>query len=875
MKKINLNECRTLFLDFFEARDHVRLKSFSLVPEDDPSLLLINAGMAPLKLYFMGEKKMAKNRATSSQCCVRTADIDNVGKTARHGTFFEMLGNFSFGDYFKREAIHWAWTFLTEEISLDKDRLWVSVFIDDDEAYGIWKDEIGIPTDRILKLGKEDNFWELDQGPCGPCSEIHYDRGPAYGEGSNPTENSDRFMEIWNLVFTQFDRQSDGTTYIPLAHPNIDTGMGLERLALITEDKDNIFELEEFMPLREKIEELSGKKYGQSQKVDESMRIIIDHSKAMTFLIHDGVVPSNEGRGYILRRLIRRAYRHGKLLGIEGEFLTKTMSQVIPVYKEEYPGLTESRDRIFKIAVREEENFQKTIDQGLELLESRLAQVEESGEKVLSGEDAFKLYDTYGFPLDLTWEITKERGIEVDEEAFHKMMEDQRIQSRTNRKGGHGWEDKKVLDLTAYPSTNFTGYESFRGQGKVLALFHEGKETERLEAGQEGQALLDQTPFYGEGGGQVGDRGYLEGQGWKARVLDTQKDKDDHYIHVLEVLEGTLSVGDDLEALLDRDFRRDVMKNHSATHLLNKALHQVLGDHVNQAGSYVDDRRLRFDFSHYEAMTDREIEEVEAIVNWAIYEAYPVHTDLLPLKEAMETGAIGIFEDKYKDHVRVVSMGDFSKELCGGTHVENTARIGSFRILFEQGISSGIRRIEAVTGRAAYAMARDDRETIRHAEDLIKVGGSDLEEKILKLLDENKELKRSLASMESKMAQDLSKELESRTLEVQGFSLVKDHLSGKTMDELKGTADALKEGKEKMILVLASDLDGKVFWVVSMDEAAVKAGGHAGKLVKELAQITGGNGGGRPNFATAGGKDPEAIDEALAKLEDRLKEQLK
>lgn len=875
MKKISLNECRKIFLDFFEAQDHVRLKSFSLVPEDDPSLLLINAGMAPLKLYFMGEKKMAKDRATSSQCCVRTADIDNVGKTARHGTFFEMLGNFSFGDYFKREAIHWAWTFLTEKIGLDKDRLWVSVFEEDDEAYEIWKDEIGISADKILKLGKEDNFWELDQGPCGPCSEIHYDRGPAYGEGADPTENSDRFMEIWNLVFTQFDRQPDGTTYIPLAHPNIDTGMGLERLALITENKDNIFELEEFMPLREKIEELSGKKYGQSQKVDESMRIIIDHSKAMTFLIHDGVVPSNEGRGYILRRLIRRAYRHGKLLGITGEFLTKTMDQVIPVYREEYPGLTESKDRIFKIAVREEENFQKTIDQGLELLETRLEEIEKSGKKILSGEDAFKLYDTYGFPLDLTWEITKERGIEVDVESFQKKMEDQRIQSRTNRKGGHGWEDRKSLDLSVYPSTQFTGYENFQGDAELLALFREGEEVKALEAGQEGQVLLDQTPFYGEGGGQVGDRGFLEGQGWKARVLDTQKDKDDHYLHEVEVIEGILKVNDRAEAVLDKDYRRDVMKNHSATHLLNKALHQVLGDHVNQAGSYVDDRRLRFDFSHYEALTDQELEEVEDIVNQAIHEAYPVHTDLLPLQEAMKTGAIGIFEDKYKDTVRVVSMGDFSKELCGGTHVENTSRIGSFRILFEQGISSGIRRIEAVTGRTAYRLAKEDRETIEEAKNLIKVGGSDLKEKILKLLDENKELKRKLASLESKMAQDLSKKLESQTREIAGFTLVKDHLSGKTMDELKGTADALKEGKDKMILVLASDLEGKVFWVVSMDEEAVKVGGHAGKLVKELAQMCGGNGGGRPNFATAGGKDPGAIEGALATVEEKLKDQLK
>lgn len=874
MKKIGLNECRTLFLDFFESRDHLRLKSFSLIPEDDPSLLLINAGMAPLKLYFLGEKKMAKNRATSSQCCLRTADIDHVGKTARHGTFFEMLGNFSFGDYFKKEAIHWAWTFLTSVIELDPDRLWISVYKDDEEAYRIWTEEVGFPKERILKLGKEDNFWELDQGPCGPCSEIHYDRGPKYGPGKDPTENSDRFMEVWNLVFTQFNRQADGTTYVPLKHGNIDTGMGLERLALLTEDRDNIFDLDEFLPLRAAIETLSGKKYGRGGKVDESMRIIIDHAKAMTFLVHDGVIPSNEGRGYILRRLIRRAYRHGKLLGIQGDFLTKAMDQVIPVYRAEYPGLEEAKERIYQIVVREEENFQKTIDQGLALLEEKLDALSEASKTVLSGADAFQLYDTFGFPLDLTQEITAERGIQVDVEDFQRRMQAQKDQSRKARKAGHAWEDSKTLDLSAYPATQFIGYDRLEGQAQVLALFRDGQPVDQLTAGEAGQLLLDETPFYGEGGGQIGDRGQVLAPRGQIQVADTSKDKDEHYLHAVRVEAGSIARGDLVETRVDALYRHDITLNHSATHLLNQALRRVLGDHINQAGSLVTDQRLRFDFTHYEGLSQEALQEIEAMVNRAIYDSYPVTTKILDRKEALAEGAIGIFEDKYKDQVRVVSMGDFSRELCGGTHVENTAQIGSFRILSEQGISSGVRRIEALTGRAAYQASLSDRALLREAKSLVKAGSGGLLERLSALQEEKKELERKLAAMEGKLANDLSKKLSETVQQVGPLQLIARALPGKTMAELKDTVDALKEGRQDTVIVLAAPGEDKVSFVVSMDESAVSKGAHAGKLVQALARLCGGNGGGRPAFATAGGKDPKAVEKAIAACADLLREQI-
>lgn len=863
MNKLDLNEIRTAFLDFYEERKHTRLKSFSLVPKDDASLFLINAGMAPLKAYFLGEKKMENNRAVSSQRCVRTQDIESVGKTDRHATYFEMLGDFSFGDYFKNEAIHWAFEFLTKVIGLEKDHLWITVYKDDEEAFRIWTEEMGIAPDHMFKLGKEDNFWELDQGPCGPCSEIHYDRGEKYGEGTSPLDNSDRFMEIWNLVFTQFDKKSDGT-YEPLANPNIDTGMGLERIAVVVEDVANIFEVSTFRPLRDKIETLSGKKYGQSAKIDESIRIIMDHSKAMTFLVLDGIVPSNEGRGYILRRLLRRAYRHGKLLGIEGEFLTSIIDYVIEVYKNEYPELLEAKERIYKVIVREENQFQQTIDQGLELLNKVITDLKENNRNEISGEEAFKLYDTYGFPLDLTMEIASEQGISIDEEAFNACMKKQREKSRENRKGGVGWDETVKLDLSDVDATIFTGYDHFTDEVKVASIFVNNEKVNEIKEGEEGIIILNKTPFYGEGGGQIGDTGTIETESVKFVVNETTKDADGIYFHTGNLERGNIKVGDELIAKLDADRRNDIRRNHSATHLLQKALKIVLGDHVQQAGSYVDDERLRFDFSHYDAMTKEEVKKVEEIVNRAIFDSYPVVTDVKSIKEAIESGAVGLFEDKYKDMVRVVSMGDFSKELCGGTHVDNTAQLMMFRILSEQGVSSGVRRIEAVSGRACYQEILDLNREIDNISEAVKAKRDQIEGKILSMQEEQRELKKKLESYEAKAADSLSHELENDIIVSDGISLLTKEIPNKSMDQLKEIADHLKEGKENFVLVLASVLDGKVYFVSSVDDALVKKGINAGKIVKTAAQIAGGNGGGRPNFATAGGKDANKIPEALS-----------
>lgn len=866
MKRLGFNEIRTAYLDFFESKGHIRLKSYSLVPQDDPSLLLINAGMAPLKKYFLGEKKMAKNRATSSQRCVRTADIENVGKTARHATYFEMLGNFSFGDYFKNEAIHWAWEFLTRVIELDPKRLWITVYKEDREAYRIWHEGIGVPEDRLLRLGKEDNFWELDQGPCGPCSEIHYDRGPAFGPGTNPTDNSDRFMELWNLVFTQFNKQPDGS-YLPIDHPNIDTGMGLERLALVLEDKPNIFEVEEFLPMREEIEKLSGKKYGEDPKIDESFRVIIDHTKAVTFLAMDGVVPSNAGRGYILRRLLRRAVRHGKLLGIQGEFLSKTMAHMMNVYQEEYPELVNAKDRILRVVLREEENFQGTIDQGAGLLEDLIRRRKEEGKDRLDGESVFKLYDTYGFPPDLTKEIALEEGLCIDEAGLEEAIKKQQEQSKANRKKDHAWDASVRLDTTDLKETEFTGYETQADEGTVIAIFRENERVDSLSADEEGLVVLDRTPFYAEGGGQVSDFGSLTNDHATLEVREVSKDSSLIYFHDVLVKDGEVRVGDSLHARIQEDFRNDVRRNHSATHLLHKALRTVLGDHVKQAGSYVDDERLRFDFSHFEAMTPEQVRQTDELVNRAIFDSYPVNTQVCSLEEANRSGAIGLFEDKYRDRVRVVSMGDYSKELCGGTHVDNTAQIMAFHILSEQAVSAGVRRIEAETGRACLAHYREEEDRFDACASLLKTDRKGLQDKLSGLLEEKRNLEKQLSSFRSKMADALSQELEGDGNLVDGVQLYKQYLPGRSMEELKELTDHLKENKENYLIVLVSSVEDKVYWVVSCDPSLKAKGILAGKLVKSLAQITGGNGGGRPDFATAGGKDASKIEEALESVE--------
>ncbi len=874
MKHLSLNEIRTQYLDFFEQRGHNRLKSYSLVPEGDDSLLLINAGMAPLKPYFLGEKKMNGDRATSSQRCVRTQDIDNVGKTHRHATFFEMLGNFSFGNYFKKDAIHWAWEFLTGNIELEPDRLWISVYENDDEAYRIWTEEIGVPAEHMMRLGKEDNFWELDQGPCGPCSEIHYDRGPRFGEGSCPADNSDRFMEIWNLVFTQFNRMADGS-YVPLQHPNIDTGMGLERIALVCEEAHNIFELSVFQPIRSQIEELSGKKYGSSQKADESIRVIMDHTKALTFLVFDGVVPSNEGRGYVLRRLLRRAYRHGKLLGIEGEFLTKVIDRVIACYRPEYPELEAARERIYRVVVREEANFQQTIEQGLHMLEQIVREHKKDGLTVLSGEDAFRLYDTYGFPLDLTREILEENRMTVDEAVFEEHMLRQRQQSRERRQGGAGWSDSVEWDIEGLRATTFTGYDGLEQESLIQALYVQGARVDAMKAGEEGLLVLDRTPFYAQSGGQVADLGTLSAGASLARVEEVTKNPEGIFFHQVCIEKGELRVGGRVHAAVEADRRNDIRRNHSATHLLHRALREVLGEHVHQSGSHVDDHRLRFDFTHFEAMTPEELARVEAMVNRAIFDSYPVDTRVMSLQEATEEGAIGLFEDKYGDEVRVVRMGDFSMELCGGTHVSNTAQIQMMRILSEQGISSGVRRIEAITGRACYRQVLEYDQQLEDVAKSLKTNRTQISERIAQWQEEERQLRRRLDQLSALQTGVLADELGQQAQDVEGVSVIAARMDQKSMEELTSLADTLKDGRADYCIVLASEKEGKVLFVAAVAKSVNQRGIQAGQLVKMVAQATGGNGGGRPDFATAGGKDAAKVGEALDKVTDWVRSNLK
>lgn len=861
MKKLNFNQLRKEFLDFYESKQHIRLKSYSLIPNKDKSLLLINAGMAPLKEYFMGTKKFSKNRATSSQKCIRTGDIDNVGKTHRHATFFEMLGNFSFGDYFKREAINWAWEFLTKVIELDPEKLSVTVYLDDDEAYEIWNKEIGLSEDKISRLGKEDNFWEIEEGPCGPCSEIMYDRGEEY-------EGDDRYLEIWNLVFTQFNKNSNGE-YLPLDHPNIDTGMGLERLALIVENAANIFELDTFRPLLKAIEELSGKKYGESEKINESFRVIMDHSKAMSFLVYDGVIPSNEGRGYVLRRLIRRAYRHGKHLGINGHFLEKLIQIVMEIYSPEYPELLEDKDRVFKIVNREESKFQETIDQGLEILNNMLDQLELRQEKILSGIDAFKLYDTYGFPVDLTEEIAKERNIEIDRDGFSKEMEAQKEKSRSGNSFEGGWEDDKI-EISGYQATKFIGYENIESNSKIIGI--ENLELKSISEGQKAIVILDITPFYGEGGGQIGDRGYLESENGILKVLDTKKTADNIYYHFVECETGEFNVGDEVVAKIDVNRRNSIVKNHSATHLLNKALKTVLGNHINQAGSLVTDERLRFDFTHFEAISEEDLSEIERLVNESIFSNYPVKIVETTLEKSQELGAIGLFEDKYKDIVRVVSMGDYSVELCGGTHVRNTSEVMMFKIISESGIAAGVRRIEAITGLSVYRYLNDLEMKEENISKLLKTQKDGIESKINSMIAEEKSLKEKIDQFKSLQENSLINEISSEIKEFEGLKLLVKKLKEVDSQSLKNISDKLQNNEENLVVLLASVFSDKILFISSVSKNLIKNNIKAGDIVRSVAQATGGNGGGRPDFAQAGGKDINKLDEALSKVEEFVKE---
>ena len=870
MRKLGMNELRKEYLNFFGSKkNHTVLKSFSLIPEDDESLLLINAGMAPLKKYFTGEKKMKNNRATSSQRCIRTGDIERVGITERHGTFFEMLGNFSFGDYFKREAIHWAYEFLTVNLEIDKNLLWVSVYENDDEAFDIWHDEIGIAKDRILRFGKEDNFWELEVGPCGPESEIFVDRSieKAVDENDNKPGNddSDRFMEVWNLVFTQFNKNAN-KEYIPLAHPNIDTGMGLERMAMVLQNKDNIFEVDVNQNIIKEIEELSNKKYKENKKDDISIRVIADHAKAMTFMVSDGIQPSNEKRGYVLRRLIRRAFRHGKLLGIEGEFLSSIVDCVIDSYKVEYDELTKNREKIINIIEKEEENFQKTIDSGLDILNSYIKELKENNKDILKGKDAFKLYDTYGFPLDLTKEILDENDLKVDTKEFDEYMENQRNLARNARKSDAGWSLESI-NVDEFKQTDFVGYENFEINSNIIGLFDSKEKVNFIKKGHKGIIVSDKTSFYAEGGGQVADTGFIITDDAKARVYNVQKKKD-VILHYVEVEEGKLESCNALFKV-NKQRRLDITRNHTATHLLDQALRNLLSDEVKQAGSLVDEYKLRFDFTYPNALTKDEIKKIEDEVNEKIREQLPVKKEIMSYKESEKLGAIGLFEDKYKDMVRVVSVSDYSKELCGGCHVNNSSEILMFKIIQESSAASGIRRIEAITGKKVYEYLNKNIELINSISDELKTNHKNILSRAKSLNEEIKQLKDDIQKLKEFNEKDIYKDIESEVKDINGINLLVHKFDNEDLDTLRNFENRIKDKYKDLIIVFATVKDNKIIFTASVSDSLTDKY-NAGKIVKEVSKITGGNGGGKKNFAQAGGKDISKLDEALEKVYDLI-----
>ncbi len=879
MKAYGVNELRKMFLEFFESKGHLAMKSFSLVPHNDNSLLLINSGMAPLKPYFTGQEIPPRRRVTTCQKCIRTGDIENIGKTARHGTFFEMLGNFSFGDYFKHEAIAWTWEFLTETVGLDKDRLYPSVYENDDEAFEIWEKEIGIPKERIFRFGKEDNFWEHGSGPCGPCSEVYYDRGEKYGCGKPGCTvgcDCDRYIEVWNNVFTQFDNDGKGN-YSELEQKNIDTGMGLERLAAVVQDVDSIFDVDTILALRSKVCELSGKEYKKEYKWDVSIRIVTDHIRSATFMISDGIMPTNEGRGYVLRRIIRRAARHGKLLGIDGAFLSKLSETVIEGSKDGYPELEEKKEFIFNVLDQEESKFAKTIDQGLSILNEMEQAMEKEGKKELSGADAFKLYDTYGFPLDLTTEILEEKGFGVDNAGFEAAMAKQKDKARKARKT----TNYMGADVTVYESidpsitTEFVGYDKLTHESKITVLTTETELAEALTDGQTGTIIVEETPFYATMGGQNGDTGVITVKDGEFEVKDTVKLLGGKVGHIGTVKRGMLKVGDIATLSVDALKRGDTCKNHSATHLLQKALRTVLGSHVEQAGSYVDGERLRFDFSHFSAMTPEEMEKVENIVNEKIAENIMVDTQVMTMEEAKKTGAMALFGEKYGDTVRVVMMGDFSKEFCGGTHVKNTGAIGAFKILSESGVAAGVRRIEALTGNGVMKYYKEMEDKLHEVAKALKATPANVVEKAEHLLAENKALHGELESMKSKAAKDALGDVMNQVTEVKGVKLLAARVSGVDMNGLRDLGDQLKEKLKEGVILLASDLEGKVNLVAMATEDAMKKGAHAGNLIKGIAALVGGGGGGRPNMAQAGGKNPGGIEAAIAEAKNVLDGQVK
>lgn len=879
MKKLGVNEIREKFLSFFESKGCLRLGSFPLVPKDDASLLLINSGMAPMKKWFTRAEEPPRDRVTTCQKCIRTPDIERVGHTARHGTFFEMLGNFSFGDYFKKEATAWAWEFFTKVMEIPAERLYVSVYEEDDEAKDIWINEVGVDASHIVKLGKEDNFWEHGTGPCGPCSEIYYDRGLKYGCGS-PTCgvgcDCDRFMEVWNLVFTQFDKDEDGN-YNRLAKPNIDTGMGLERLAVVMQDVDNLFEVDTVQDVMKHICRIAGVEYKKDAKTDVSLRVITDHIRSTVMMVSDGVIPSNEGRGYVLRRLLRRAARHGKLLNIDRRFLYEVAGTVIDASKSAYPELEEKRTYITRIIEKEEERFDATIDNGLVVLNEYIADAKAKGASELTGAEAFKLHDTYGFPLDLTVEMAQEQGLGVDIEGFNECMDTQKRVARESRKDGSSWdaEDTYSFENVNEP-TVFTGYTSLEDESVILGVVSGKEVSAQISEGETGIIVTAKTPFYAEMGGQAGDIGTIIGSKGKAEVTYTKKTGDGSYLHEVKVTEGVLALDDTVTLKVCKKNRMAISRNHSATHLLHSALRNALGEHVAQAGSLVTADRLRFDFSHFEAMTTEQLAEVEQAVNNAVLEAMDITVQELPIEEAKKLGAAAQFGEKYGAVVRVVAMGDYSLEFCGGTHLKNTAEVGLFKLISEAGVAAGVRRIEAVTGQGVldYIKAKD--EMLARTGAALKTNRLDeLDSKAAAVMEENRELSKKIEGFEAKMAELKTKDIMTSVKHIGEMNVLTAQLDGMAVPELKNIADRAKSEVKNCVAVLAANTDGKITFVAMASKDAVKAGVHCGNIIKELTAVCGGRGGGKPDMAQGGGKDALKIDDALSRVDDLVAEMTK
>lgn len=879
MKSMGVNEIREKFLSFFESKGCLRLDSFSLVPKNDASLLLINSGMAPMKSWFQSPETAPKRRVTTCQKCIRTGDIENVGKTARHGTFFEMLGNFSFGDYFKKEATAWAWEFFTKVMEIPEDKLWISVYEDDDEARDIWVNEVGVDPTHIVKLGKDDNFWEHGTGPCGPCSEIYFDRGEEYG-CSNPDCGvgceCDRFMEVWNLVFTQFDKDEDGN-YNPLPNPNIDTGMGLERLAVVMQGVDNLFEVDTVQDVMKHICKIADLEYKKDEKKDVSLRVITDHIRSTVMMVSDGVIPSNEGRGYVLRRLLRRAARHGKLLNIDRQFLYEVAETVIDCSKGAYPELEEKRDYITKIIKKEEERFDATIDNGIVVLNGYIKAAKKEKRAELTGEEAFKLHDTYGFPLDLTVEMAQEQGLEVDIDGFNKAMQEQKEAARNARADGSSWDGDEVYEFKNAEPTVFVGYDALECEAKVvgIAVEDEGVCDEIIE-NQKGFIVTDKTPFYAEMGGQVGDIGVITVNGKMATVINTTKTADGYYLHEVMVQLAPIKLGDTVTMTVDKTKRMDICRNHTATHILDKALRDVLGQHVAQAGSLVEADRLRFDFSHFEAMTPEQIKETERIVNRKILESIDVKVQELPIEEAKKLGAIALFGEKYGDVVRVVSVGDYSVEFCGGTHLANSAQCGLFKIVSESGVAAGVRRIEAVTGRGVLEYLENSDRLIANTAAALKTNLlGEIDKKAEGAMEKNRELEKQIDAFKEKMAAAKVNNIMAGIKHIGDINLLTAQVDGMGADEMKSMADKVKAEVANSVAVMGALTDGKITFVAMASKDAVKMGVHCGNIIKEITAIAGGRGGGKPDMAQGGGADASKIDDALARVDEIVAKQTK